>query len=279
MDLTDMEEIKTTKENINNKKLSIQVSLNGLSFCILDQKDNKISYFKKINFEKQLDPIKILSEIELIYEQEDPLNQPVSEVVLLFTNSLFSLVPEPLFDENNAASYLKFNTKILKTDFIAFDKIPKDIINIYIPYANITNYFFDKYGEFEYRHSLSVLIESLSNITTENNKPKVYLHSHLNSYELVVIENKKLIFANSFEFDTKEDFLYYLLFTAEQLNLDPLKFELVLLGDISKESDEYKMTWNYIKNISFMGPFHSFQFETENKPKEELSEYLLIKSL
>jgi len=279
MDLTDMEEIRTTKENINNKKLSIQVSLNGLSFCILDQQDNKISYFKKINFEKQLDPIKILSEIELIYEQEDPLNQPVSEVVLLFTNSLFSLVSEPLFDENNAASYLKFNTKILKTDFIAFDKIHKDIINIYIPYANITNYFFDKYGEFEYRHSLSVLIESLLNITTENNKPKVYLHSHLNSYELVVIENKKLIFANSFEFDTKEDFLYYLLFTAEQLNLDPLKFELVLLGDISKESDEYKMTWNYIKNISFMGPFHSFQFETENKPKEELSEYLLIKSL
>ena len=279
MDLTDMEETKIIRENKSNKKLSIQVSLNGLSFCILDQQEKKITYFKRIDFEKQLDPIKILSQIELTYESEKELNQPVDDVVLLFTNSLFTLVPAILFDENNAASYLKFNTKILKTDFIAFDKIDKQIVNVYIPYANITNYFFDKYGEFEYRHSLSVLIESLLHTYSKDNKHKVYLHSHLKTYELVIIENNKLIFANSFEYETKEDFLYYLLFTAEQLNLDPQEFELILLGDISKDSEEYRMAWDYIRNISFMGPFHSFQFNSEAKPKEELTEYLLIKSL
>ena len=279
MDLTDMEEIKITRENKSNKKLSIQVSLNGLSFCILDQQEKKIIYFKRVDFEKQLDPIKVLSKIELTYEAENELNQPIDEVVLLFTNSLFTLVPQLLFDENNAASYLKFNTKILKTDFIAFDKIDKEIVNVYIPYANITNYFFDKYGEFEYRHSLSVLIESLLHFSSKETKPKVYLHAHLNTYELVIIENNKLIFANSFEYETKEDFLYYLLFTAEQLNLDPQEFELILLGDISKESEEYLMAWDYIRNISFMGPFHSFQFNSEYKPQEELTEYLLIKSL
>ncbi|CAL66796.1 DUF3822 family protein [Christiangramia forsetii] len=279
MGLTDMEEIKTIRENTNYKKLSIQVSLNGLSFCILNQQDNKIIYFKKIQFEKQLDPIKVLSKIEITYEQEESLKQPVDEVILLFSSSLFTLVPEELFDEDNAASYLKFNTKILKTDFIAFDKINSEIVNIYIPYANIINYFFDKYGEFEYRHSLSVLIESLLGLENKKLKPQVYLHSHLNSYELIVIENGKLIFANSFEYDTKEDFLYYLLFTAEQLNLDPHEFELILFGEISKDSEEYKIAWNYIKNISFMRPFHSFQFETKSKPTQELSEYLLIKSL
>ncbi|SDR74070.1 Protein of unknown function [Gramella sp. MAR_2010_147] len=274
-----MVEKETTRENTHNKKLSIQVSLNGLSFCMLDLQDNTISYFKKVQFEKQLDPVKVLSRIELAYEQEEKLNQPVDEVKLLYTNSLFTLVPEELFDEDHAASFLKFNTKILKTDFIAFDKIQKDIVNVYIPYANINNYFFDKYGEFEYRHSLSVLIDSLLSIPNQNSAPKVYLHSHLNTYQLVVIEHSKLIFANSFEYDTKEDFLYYLLFTAEQLNLDPHEFELIMFGDISKDSEEYKMAWNYIKNISFMGPFHSFQFNTENKPEEERSEYLLIQSL
>ena len=273
-----MEEIPAIRKNTNNKKLSIQVSLNGLSFCILDTQENKIGYFKKINFEKQLDPIKVLSKIELTYESEKELNEPVDEVVLIFTNSLFTLVPEELFDEDHAAGYLKFNTKILKTDFIASDKINKELVNVYIPYANITNYFFDKYGEFEYRHGISILIESLLKLPSEVN-PKVYLHSHLNSYELVIIENKKLLFANSFEFDSREDFLYYLLFTAEQLNLDANEFELILIGDISKDSEEYKMAWKYIRNISFMGPFHSFQFDTENMPTEERSEYLLIKSL
>ena len=271
--------VTTNKEKDLYKKLSIQVSLNGLSFCILNKKDNKICYFKKVDFEKQLDPIKVLGKIELLYEQEEELNQPVDEVVLLFNNALFSLVPEKLFDEDNAASYLKFNTRILKTDFIAFDKIDQDIVNVYIPYANITNYFFDKYGEFEYRHSLSVLIESLLSLPKGSGTPKAYLHVHKNYYELVVIENGKLVFANSFEYDTKEDFLYYLLFTAEQLKLDPENFELILLGEIKKDSEEYKMAWDYIKNISFMGPFHHYTFEEKAKPQEELSEYLLLKSL
>ncbi|MCM8569908.1 DUF3822 family protein [Gramella jeungdoensis] len=271
--------VTTTKEKQFNKKLSIQVSLNGLSFCILDQKDNRITYFKKIDFEKQLDPIKVLSKIELTYEKEEALNQPVDEVFLLYTNSLFSLVPEKLFDEDNASNYLKFNTKILKTDFIAFDNIKDSIVNVYIPYTNITNYFFDKYGEFEYRHSLSVLIEALLELQDNSEGTRVYLHSHLSSYELVIIENGKLLFANSFEFETKEDFLYYLLFTAEQLKLDPDSFELILLGDITKDSEEYKMAWDYIRNISFLGPFHSFSFETDHIPEYELSEYLLLKSL
>ncbi|MCH4823303.1 DUF3822 family protein [Gramella lutea] len=267
------------KEKNINKKLSIQVSLNGLSFCILDKETNEICYFKKINFEKQLDPIKVLAKIEVTYEQEDELNQQVDEVVVIYTNPLFSLVPEKLFDEDNAASYLKFNTRILKTDFIAFDNINEEIVNVYIPYTNITNYFFDRYGEFEYMHGMSILIESLLSLPKEVSGPKAYLHVHDKFYELVIIENGKLIFANSFEYDTKEDFLYYLLFTAEQLKLDPEKFDLIMMGEIKKESEEYKMAWDYVKNISFMGPFHPYSFKKMAKPEEDLSEYLLIKSL
>ncbi len=259
--------------------MSIQVSLNGLSFCILDKETNKICYLSKLNFEKQLDPVKVLSKIEEAYDKETELNQDIEEVAVVFNNPLFSLVPQELFDEENAAGYLKFNTRILKTDFIAFDNLRNETVNVYIPYANIINYFFDRYGEFEYRHSMSVLIESLLTLPKKTSGPVAYLHVHHKYYELVIIENGKLIFANSFEYDTKEDFLYYLLFTAEQLNLDPEKFDLIFLGSINKESEEYKLTWNYIKNVSFLGPFHTFEFQPNAKPSEELAEYLLIKSL
>ncbi len=268
----------TNKKKNTHKKLSIQVSLNGLSFCILDQNENSVVFYRKINFGKQLDPIKILSQIELEYENQKELNQQVDEVILLFSNPLFSLVPSELFDESNASSYLKFNTKILKTDFIAFDSIQEEMVNVYIPYANITNYFFDRYGEFEYRHSLSVLIDTLLKKEQQHSGLKMYLHTYHSNYDLVVIENGKLLLANSFEYETKEDFLYYILFTAEQLDLDPEKFELVLIGDITKESEEYKMAWNYIRNISFIGPFHKFSFESAEKPEKESEEYLLLNS-
>lgn len=270
--------VTTSKDQNTHKKLSIQVSLNGLSFCILNQKENSIVFYRKVNFGKQLDPIKILSQIELEYENQKELNQPVDEVTLLFSNQLFSLVPQELFEENNLSNYLKFNTKILKTDFIAFDTIQEEIVNVYIPYANITNYFFDRYGEFEYRHSLSVLIETLLKKEKDQKGLRMYLYVYQQNYDLVVIENGKLLLANSFEFDTREDFLYYILFTAEQLDLDPDSLELVLLGEINKDSEEYKMTWVYIRNISFVGPFHNFSFESAEKPGQDSEEFLLLNS-
>jgi len=59
---------------------------------------------------------------------------------------------------------------------------------------------------------------------------------------------------NFFSFNTKEDFIYYILFTAEQLNLNPEEFELNLMGDIEKESELYAIVYQYIRNIKFYAP-------------------------
>ncbi|MCM4156032.1 DUF3822 family protein [Gramella sp. AN32] len=279
MDLISMVGRKTTSnKNLYKNKLSIQVSLNGLSFCILNEETKEIIYYKKIPFEKQLDPIKVLAQIELAYENDHNLNVKVDEVKVFFTNSLFTLVPSTLFEEQNASGYLKFNTKILKTDFIAFDRLDPEIVNVYIPYANITNYFFDKYGEYEYQHSLSILINSLIAHNQKDGRENVYLHTYGKNYDLVILDNDKLLFANTFEFETREDFLYYLLFTAEQLKMDSKNFNLILLGDIKKDSEEYRITWDYVKNVSFLGAFHPYTFISEEKPEEERAEYLLLKS-
>ena len=53
-------------------------------------------------------------------------------------------------------------------------------------------------------------------------------------FEIIVIANKKLQLYNTFQFTSKEDFIYYVLFTAEQLKLNPEKFELLLLGSDRK---------------------------------------------
>ncbi|WP_081211542.1 DUF3822 family protein [Salegentibacter sediminis] len=268
----------TNNQTQTKLKLSIQVSLDGLSFCILDTNQEEYIFFKKLSFERQLDPVKILQKIDREYKNEKELQQNIGEISLIFDNSLYTLVPSKLFLEDQASNYLKFNTRILKTDFIAHDEInPAGAVCVYIPYANIINYFFDKYGEFEYKHSISVLLDYLLK-KEKSNSPAVYLYNKSGSYDLVVIEDGKLVFCNSFQYETPEDFLYYLLFTAEQLNLDPEKFNLRLFGNISEESDLYQLAYTYIKNISFS------EFNTKNtfrKPEEKQraeGEFVLLNS-
>ncbi|HEY9184527.1 MAG TPA: DUF3822 family protein [Salegentibacter sp.] len=268
----------TNKEFQSNLKLSIQVSLDGLSFCIQDTTTKEFVFFKKLSFDRQLDPVKILQKIDKEYENEKALQQNVREISLIFDNHLYTLVPIKLFNEEQASNYLKFNTRILKTDFIAHDAIHSaGAVCVYIPYANIINYFFDKYGEFEYKHSISVLLENLLK-REKSNSTRVYLYNKSGNYDLVVIEEAKLIFCNSFQYETPEDFLYYLLFTAEQLKLDPEKLDLQILGNISEESELYQLAYNYIKNISLSEQSTKNTFSKPEEKQQAEAEFVLLNS-
>ncbi|HSM64104.1 MAG TPA: DUF3822 family protein [Gillisia sp.] len=271
--------IITKNENQDILKMSIQVRLNGFSFCVLNCNTNEIVWYKKIDLVKEQSPVELLNEIEKAYAEEKNLQTEFKEVVILFSNNLFTLVPNNYFLEEEASSYLKFNTKILKTDVVAHDAISEELVNVYIPYTNINNYFFDKYGEFEFKHNISVLLEAILAKNNETNVAQVYLDDHSSYYDLVIVKDNKLLLANSFNYDTKEDFIYYLLFTAEQLQLNPSEFNLWLLGDIAKESEYYEIAYTYIKNIDFLIPTFNFSSPLKYSETFHREAFSLLKTL
>lgn len=260
-------------------KMSIQVRLNGFSFCIINCLTDEINWYKKVDLLTEQSPIALLKEIERAYAEESNLQKSFEEVVVLFSNNLFTIVPESYFEEEEASTYLKFNTKILKTDIVAHDVLMNDLVNVYIPYTNVNNYFFEKYGEFEYKHNVSVLLEAILAKNSETNKPQVYLNDYSSYYDLVIVQNNKLLLANTFLYDTKEDFIYYLLFTAEQLQIDPSQFDLWLLGDITKDSENYHIAYKYVKNIDFLIPSFNFTSELELSETFHREAFSLLKSI
>jgi hypothetical protein len=150
-------------------------------------------------------------------------------------------------------SYLQYNTKVFETDFFAFDEISNYEINsVYIPYVNMNNFFIDQFGTFDYKHSNSILVSTLLDSSKNNEDKKMTVHFSQGHFEIAVIQNQKLLLFNSFDYETPEDFIYYVLFTAEQLNLNPEKFALELIGDIDSESEFFKIAYKYIRNVSLI---------------------------
>ena len=72
---------------------------------------------------------------------------------------------------------------------------------------------------------------------------------------------KETVFYNTFEFVSREDIIYYILFTVDQLNLNPEETPIVISGKISKEDEYYKIIYKYIRNVSI------FNSKIENKSK------------
>ena len=243
--------INTTITDKKYKKLSLQVSLTGLSFCVFDTLNNVILSLQEVQFDTFHKATKIEELFADAFRDNPELKDSYDEILVIHNNNLSTFVPEPLFDENFLGSYLQYNTKVFETDFFAFDEIPNYQMNaVYIPYVNINNFFIDQFGSFDYKHANSILVTKLLDVSKNNDDKKMIVNFNPGHFEIIVVQNQKLHLFNSFDYQTPEDFLYYLLFTAEQLNMNPENFKLELLGTIAEEDDFYQLAYKYIRNIS-----------------------------
>lgn len=266
----------TTKNTIH-KSLSIQISLNGLSFCILDTGSNSITNLNTVNFDKRVTPFKLLDILKDQFQVETSLDQKFDSVQLIHVNELATIVPKDLFNDNQIADYLKFNSKILKSDFIAYDAIEtNNSVCVYVPYVNINNFIYDKFGTFTYKHESTILINQILNHEANKSSDIIYLNFHDSFFQIILVIKGELKLYNSFDFQTKEDFIYYVLFTFEQLELNPEEVNITLLGDISEEDDLYNILYKYVRHVKFGKRFDKYNYST--KPKSSYSDFSLIHS-
>ncbi|MDD2986595.1 DUF3822 family protein [Flavobacterium sp.] len=248
--------MEITNSNIiqkSYKKLSIQVSLNGLSFCCRDTLSGQLIAFDTIDFSVFPKNFTLENSLWKALLDFPDLTKSYDEIILLHENSLNALVPKPLFDEEYKGSYLQYNTKVFETDFFAVDEVDKyEMMNVYVPYVHINNYLLDQFGSFEYKHYSSYLISKLLDLSKNDEAQNMFVHVADTHFEISVIQNQKLILFNSFDYQTSEDFLYYLLFTAEQLHLNPESMKLFFLGKCEESDELFKKAYQYIRNTSLL---------------------------
>jgi len=249
----DASELKFPITEKNYRKLVLQVSLNGFSFCVKDLLNNEIVTFQDIPFTAVERNHKVEDLYWKAFLDHKELTKIYDEVLVLHDNNLNTFVPTALFDEEFLASYLQYNTKVFETDFYTFDTIQnQEINNVYVPYVNLNNYLLDQFESFDYKHFSSILVERLLTVSKNKEEPQVFVHFSAEKFEIVVLKNQGLLFYNSFDYSTKEDFIYYLLFTAEQLNLNPEFFKLHLLGVIAEDDAFFEIAYKYVRNVELL---------------------------
>ena len=80
---------------------------------------------------------------------------------------------------------------------------------------------------------------------------KMLLHVQYSHFEMLFFKNGQLHFFNSFNYTTAEDFIYYFLFSCEQLGLNMDRLDVVVFGEIDEEANTYGLLYKYVRNVSF----------------------------
>jgi Protein of unknown function (DUF3822) len=267
--------------NITEKKyqkLTIQVSLHSMSFCSLDTLNHKVLAFEEAVFDTANPNFKVEDSVTQILNENPIFEATYDDVEVLYDNQLSTFVPDPLFDESYLGSYLQYNTKVYETDFFDFDSLATyPIHNVYVPYVNINNIFVDHFGTFTYKHVSTILVSRLLERSKNIDDKKMFVHLAQHHFEIVVVQNQHLLLYNSFEYKTPEDLIYYLLFTAEQLNMNPESFKLEFLGNIAQDDAFYTIAYKYVRNVSLLNT-SDLQENNSLSTSGNLKHFILLQS-
>ena len=245
---------KTTKidSDINNSSLVIHINESWVIFCLFNSQ--KLSSLNKVRFLHNKKSNFILKTIKKYIKSFSKENIP-TEVKLIYYNRTSTLVPSDLFDPKNSLNYMKYNTSIRIDDIAANDHVLNhEINNVYIPNIDINNFIFEKFKTFDFYHYSSLIIEKISNDFTEKFGKKVFVNVNDGFIDILYFKDKKLEFFNSYDYNSIEDVLFYLLFCFSELKLNPDEIHTVLSGSIDQDSKLYDLIYTYVRNIELIEP-------------------------
>lgn len=223
-------------KNYDNFHLSIEINSELTHLLLIDKSSKKGVAIETIPTKKNT-----LSSSEIIQKSSH------DTVSCVFQNSVFTLVPNSIFQESESNSYLEFNQISLDSFEVLFDKLIKQEITIcYGIDKESKSFLSDLFPNITYKHISSILVDCLPdgfhvNFTNEK------------EFEITVIENKKLVFFNRFIAENTDETLYYLSLVAEKLNLDIQKIKLSLTGMIGANDENFLFWSQFIpkENLNF----------------------------
>jgi len=241
----------------NSYHLSIQLGISHLSYCLLNTTTFTYDYAKKYSFSSATDTA---IEITEIINHDAIIKAEYSSQSVAFVNFPSTLVPSSLYKKEEAEAILAFNTEVkgkVLADIILSQKahliysVPESILTI------VSNFF----PKAKQKAQESMLIQQYSQFN--NNTEKAYLYLNQKKVIITLFKENKLVFNNSFDYITKEDLLYFVLFSFEQQKLSPEDIEVTLFGTIEKDDEYFNLLYDYIRNIKLGKRPHQFTFPAE----------------
>ena len=171
--------------------------MDGLSFVIFDTAENKFVALKHYHISEKNIPLETLL-IELQEKESWNLDE-FKNVNIVIDNNFNTFVPKDYFQEESKDSYLSL-LNIKNPNILTDDISEHKIVNVYSSQDKLD--FLN--NNVKIYHSSSILVKKLmKEFSDRNPETRAFVNVKNNSYELIILNNDKLIFHNYFNFSTK----------------------------------------------------------------------------
>jgi hypothetical protein len=261
-----MVDINVTDHSFDLKKtssyhLSIQASLDGFSFCILDQHTKKYLVFRHTPLVVGK-PEFLAQKIETIFEQDELLNPAYQSVSMTYSTNKATLIPKEFAEPATASQLFGLTANPNRTETLVTNNIPgfNDQLLFSCP-QELLNVFNSKYTDFRFRHkSIPLLLTALTQ--RNENRNTLIINFEKKYIRIIALKGSQIYLYNSFYYKNESDVLYYTLNIYHQLQLKPETDETLIGGYVASESGYIRQLKKYLGIIRFLKPFPDYDYGT-----------------
>jgi hypothetical protein len=243
---------KLALEQTEEYKLSIQVSLNGFSFCCLDDRTKRfvaIKDYSIANLSGTFD--ELCFNIERIVKEDELLKRPYKEVKCMLVSQMFTLIPSEFFLKENSFEYLQalipFSSNEVEVHHVQISK--SGIVAVYALPKSITSSIRGNHPQATfYNQCVPQISKQLAEKTTSQHQLSMFIHDNLACFSLM--DNGKLKIYTTYNIESTSDLVYYALLLLKEHEINPNDVEVYLSGTVEKQSPRFAELSQYLPNLA-----------------------------
>lgn len=256
-------------------RLTIQFTLGGFSYVIMDANTHTIIATESFLSDDLKDEKDTFYALENVFAASKIKGKEFQSVTCIFGGRNYALIPNELFGEEKSFRYLDFLHSIQPNSQIINDRLDaNECIGIYSVTSHLIGKIKELWPKAKIVHESSVFLSHVSEIAKSEKLTRIYLYVKNRSFDMAVFKEGNLTFFNNFKFNTKDDFLYFLMFAIEQQKMSAEETTACVSGMILGNSEIMKLCERYIKDIRFIKNGNSIQ--VSEALKEIPSQYYYI---
>jgi hypothetical protein len=252
-------EFSFSKKSTPSYELSLLIGYNSIYYLVNDAQLNILA-LKTFHADHQ--PEKDLETLlrEAFYEDEI-LKESYRTTKIVFSTMRSTLVPNRYFKEENLSEYFENLTELPSQAVLSFDNLKTlEVKNVFATELRRYNLVKSIFPESQIFHSQTALITGFQKVAEQRKGHQVFANLRDGWLQICFFDDKNLLFSNSFEFHSSQDFIYYIMLVYEQFKLNPEAVPLSLSGFLVEGSDIFRLVFRYIRHVSFLTPPAYFRF-------------------
>lgn len=254
-------------DQLSQYHLSLQVNFKLFRICIVDSQQNRCLRMEDYQLREVYSTHDLIEQLDLLFDDHVLLKAGFwKSITIASKDTQFTLVPESLFEKEYVKEYLSLTTPSKEDtiqDYLYFKHQQTDAINIFSIDRALKVWFESRYPArpVKFIHHTASMIEGLMIQHNQEELPaSVYIQVEQYFLTIVVKRGKQLVFCNSFSFNSSEDFVYFVLFVFDQLQLNPETVPVKIWGEITPDSETFSKLYRYIRFINFGDKPESLRF-------------------